>query len=108
MLKIRDEIDLKELEKFSFKRNYRKQENIYDAKEKGLPEFYNEVYYTYNDGTNEICIVESRQDGAGWINLPKIRQIDVYEIDYEVGVSMGCYDVIFDLIRAGYVDKVGE
>ncbi len=106
MLKIKDSIDLKELKKFGFVRKTIKKENVCDAAKKGLPDFYNETYYEYNDGTNTIIIDEHRDEGAGWVNLTEMRQVDVFESDYDCDVSMNCYEKFFDLVQAGLIEKI--
>ena len=80
MLKIKDNVDLKELEKFGFK----KEEYYYTVK-------FDYKYYKVNVMVelDRRCI---------------IIQNDYYDSDY------ACYvpDVIYDLIQAGLVEKVED
>lgn len=111
MLKIKEGVDLKELEKFGFK----KFENIkptwrssYSRDwEKYKGETYTEIGYKFDDYRNEIIIVENRVN-SDWKFIYKPKQIYVRESDWEAGVSMCAYDKVYDLIQAGLVEKVGD
>lgn len=106
MLKIKDNIDLKELEKFGFE----KYDEIRSNSPKGIRlnlQTYKEQGYRYNDGTNIIEVVEKRENSY-WIHYNKERQIYIYESDYEMSVSIYAYDKLFDLIQAGLVEKVSD
>ena len=82
MLRIKEEIDLKELEKFGFKK----------TKSTGGEIFYYPVAWNYG------LYVEIT------INVDRIISLDVnYEDFYSEDI-----DVLFDLIQAGYVEKVEE
>ena len=105
MLKIKDEFDLKELENFKFEKYQETKNNVYKAKEKGLPEYYTETGYRWDDGCNTIDVVENRIN-SNWIHSNKEREIFIYESDYEMGVSDNIGDLLFDLIQAGLVEKV--
>ena len=77
MLKIKDNVDLKELEKFGFK---------------GSPEHY-KMYYLDNTLGSSVCM----------INIYTLtRKIQVVESFY----SEAWVEVLFDLINAGLVEKV--
>lgn len=109
MLKIKDNVDLKELEKFGFKK-YDIEQSTWRSlhskdKYKFIGEKYREVGYKLDDGCNEITIAESRVN-CDWNISYEPREIYVCESDYEMGVSMQAYDVIFDLIKADIVEKV--
>jgi hypothetical protein len=79
MLKIKDNVDLKELEKFGFK-HIPKQRGIYE-------------HYEYaTKGENDF--------------YPMLRCY-VYCQDRRIGVNTNELDVLFDLIQAGLVEKVG-
>lgn len=84
MLKIKDNIDLKELEKFGFKKHkkayYRCKRNDYI---KNLKNGYIEI-------SNDTRLIS--QDG--------IEFLRVDEIEYQ--------NTLYDLIEAGYVEKVEE
>lgn len=108
MLKIKKGIDLKELEKFGFKRYKEEKPTWKSSYSKDIQyknDNYTEIGYKLDNGANEICVVESRRN-CDWKCGSKPRQICVYECDYEMGVSMWAYDVVFDLIQAGLVEKV--
>ena len=107
MLKIKDNIDLKELEKFGF---------IYYKKERqnnGNPKFYNgfktyfEIGYIWDDGVNTVEVVIERIN-ANWNFHNQEREIYVFESDYDMDVSDNMIDLLFDLIQAGLVEKVEE
>lgn len=90
MLKIKDEIDLKELERFGFV--------FVDWYDDGRIVFYE---YDLNDDATYIVVVANKSDS-----------------DYrEIGFSCGLYgdapnyaienfDILFDLFQAGFVEKV--
>lgn len=99
MLKIKDDVDLKELEKFGFKPKY-------DEDTGELKEYYKE-YLTNEDGhryyeTIRFYVIKSRRlfltrcncCGGTW---------DVFhsKFGYEI------IDLIYDLIKADLVEKVG-
>ena len=81
MLKIKDDVDLKELEKFGFKRRYR---NCYEY----LREIHEHVAYRVYTTSNH-----------GYI------QVEVFE-PMKIAGSLQC--LIYDLIQAGLVEKVEE
>ena len=105
MLKIKDEIDLKELEKFGFV-YYQdtKANNPYTKFNNGF-KTYLEKGYRLDDGRNTCEIVEQRTN-SNWFHHNEEREVYVFESDYEMGVSDEMLDVIYDLIQAGLVEKV--
>lgn len=111
MLKIKDNVDLKELVKFGFKRDIQKsatwRSKWAENKEKYVGEKYTEIGYVFDDGRNEIIVIESRIN-SDWYHLEQPRQLYVRESDYDMGVSMYIYDKVFDLIQAGLVEKVSD
>lgn len=98
MLKIKDNVDLKELEKFGFK------QIIKYERRNGDKAYYPEKSYILDDRCNIIEILEERVN-SDWKHQNNAREIYVYESDYEMGVSMNQLDVIYDLIKAGLVEK---
>ena len=82
MLKIKDEIDLKELEKFGFEK---------------VEENYYKKYLGYGRRGQEYC----------WIVYDKILSINATEPDGD-GCSCELDDTLYDLIQAGYVEKVKD
>ena len=87
MLKIRDDIDLKELEKFDFC------EHEEDTKIDGTPILYEK--YCYKDF---------------YIYITKDRKIYGEQIDYIRGNVLGNenFDTLYDLINDGLVEKVDD
>jgi len=99
-LKIRDDVDLKELEKFGFKFNkaektyiHPKVDNYEYNNEYGFPVFvYCDDYYIKPDEEEPYIFIHKRalmQDGI---------EYDLFEIP----------SIIFDLIQSGLVEKVVE
>lgn len=85
MLKIKDNVDLKKLEKFGF--------NLIEHLWLGqVPDNY---YHYEGDGIIEINIEENS------------RHINIIG-DGSYNCDPDCADVIFDLIQAGLVEKVGD
>ena len=76
MLKIKDNVDLKELKKYGFKRNYN-----YKFYVNVVCEFSNNEYIAIYKQTREISIMTN-----GWQHEAEI--------------------LLFDLIQAGFVEKV--
>lgn len=86
MLKIKDNIDLKELEKFKFKKN----KNAY------YKCMRNDYYLNIYQGVSIYVRSDTR-----WIMLDSIKGFQrMYEIEYQ--------NVLFDLIQAGLVEKVSD
>lgn len=84
MLKIKDNVDLKELEKFGFRKPY----------------FFSPFYYykkEFNTGSN-ITISKSTAQFHD-------REIYLDDAGYD---CYGLLDTVFDLIQAGLVEKVTE
>ena len=80
MLRIKKEIDLKELEKFGFE-HIPKQNGIYE-------------HYEYATKMEEDF-------------YPMLRCY-IYCNDRRIGVNTNEIDILYDLIQAGYVEKVEE
>ena len=111
MLKIKDEIDLKELEKFGFKKYVRSSPTWRSSwskeKEKYIGETYTEIGYELDNGTNIVCVTEQWINND-WRQPNEEREIYVFESDYEMGVSKKMLETIYDLIQAGLVEKVED
>lgn len=107
MLKVKDNVNLKELEKFGFEYYFEKNENNSLEKYFNGHKFYTEQGYRFDDGINTIDVMEERKNG-NWIFSNKERELFIYESDYEMGISKNIIDIIFDLIQAGLVEKVGD
>lgn len=107
MLKIKDNVDLKELEKFGFEYYWEiKQNNTSEKYCNGYKVFTEKGYRIGLDG-NAIEVVEERKN-ANWFFPNEEREIYVFETDYDMGVSNEMLNIIYDLISAGLVEKVGE
>lgn len=104
MLKIKDNVDLKELEKFGFEKFKRKHHNDFFA-ENGIEIGYKLVLsnITYKVAESRKGVFVEDID----INVP-LRVIDTYPNEYDECQRAGDLDIIFDLIQAGLVEKVGE
>lgn len=87
MLKIKDNVDLKELEKFGFK----KIDNKY---------FYFMGYDNIGKASLGFLEVDSRE-----LNIGYTRNWEDYEPEY---IAYEIQDKLLDLIQAGLVEKVGE
>ena len=111
MLKIKDDVDLKELEKIGFKPKY--------STETGelVEYFYVNLKETSLSGFLGISIVKKdikpkklrirhtfRRDYRG---VPLIKENKIWVID---NLNYNCtdFDVLFDLIKANIVEKVGD
>lgn len=82
MLKIRDEIDLKELEKFGFKLKYNENN--------GKPFSYEKEFIGWNRRSDITIYIEDR------------------EINCYIEEEMGIIETLYDLISANLVEKVEE
>lgn len=79
MLKIKDDVDLKKLEKFGF-------------------EYWKNMCVWHKSGRNILCDEQADYYVTGNRSL----QINTYEGDYTID------DIVYDLIQAGLVEKVEE
>lgn len=104
MLKIKDDVDLKELEKFGFIKEIKKEKTHKYECENAEEDYYTEILYRYDNGINTIDILEKRQN-SDWIHANKEREVYIYESDYECGVSKDIIEKLYDLIQAGLVEK---
>ena len=94
MLKLKDNVDLKELEKFDFLHQFPYTTDFSDDYEFDNKMFYQighsrrgQFYYILVDKTSlEISVYATRPDGSG--------------------TSIGVGSILFDLIQAGLVEKV--
>ena len=107
MLKIKDNVDLKELEKFGFEYKETKKptwDSLWGSKREN---YYIEKAYIYDDGRTTIEINAERK-GSDWKHCNEIREIYIYESDYDVGISNKAMETFYNLIQAGLVEKVEE
>lgn len=93
MLKIKDNVDLKELEKFGFEYE-NEEERVGSFEEDDYDEYFYEWYEWYN------------KDGKRNIKVQSDKEIVLLNIqDYFNDEVLDC---IYDLIQAGLVEKVVE
>ena len=104
MLRIKPEVDLKELEKFGFKKHK------HDDKEVVLSKWSREW-------VEADCIDGYPCGSSGWDFYPVIELVKVYNNTLKLKVKGNYYyafekpngiDLLFDLIQAGLVEKVSE
>lgn len=103
MLKIKDNVDLKELEKFGFKPKYNE-----DTGE--LVEYYKEYLepnkereYDYYKETIKFIIKKEKK----WFTTHRSCCGGTWDI-FDKNFGYKIIDLIYDLIQAGLVEKVGE
>ena len=87
MLKIKDNVDLKELEKFGFKPEY-------DEDDGELYKYYHEYNFSYGKAKNSVEIFIYTDD----------KIINCWCNGYKAGEYFG--DLLYDLIQADLVEKV--
>lgn len=102
MLKIKDNVDLKELEKFGFKKHKKDPEDVIISK--------------WSREWVEADTIDGYPCGdSGWNFYPVIEIIKVYDNTLKLKVQGNYYyaferpsgiDLLFDLIQAGFVEKV--
>lgn len=90
MLKIKDKIDLKELKKFGF------------IKEKGRYIIVSDKELSFTDKWGNL------KKHLVYIVFKKTRKIQITNnfISYEDTINNNKFDILFDLIQAGMVEKV--
>lgn len=99
MLKIKDNVDLKELEKFGFEIG--REDTLYN----------NGTEYYYRKDLADGCYykIPIKRENWQWKGgFVPIRCIDMDESDYELFPRAEDFDILFDLIQAGLVEKVVE
>lgn len=104
MLKIKDNVDLKELEQFGFKKTENYCKTHKSLFENGKEDYYKETKYKYDNGLNTIEILEKREN-SDWKHMNKEREIYIVSNDYDVGIPKDTIDKLYDLIQAGLVEK---
>ncbi len=110
MLKIKDEVDLKELEKFGFKKEAERGHTW--AWEHTMEDFDSELCYYENivwnldDGDCGIEIHEERINND-WNYGFNIRELHIWN-ECDRPVSNYVFDNLFNLIKAGLVENVEE
>ena len=95
MLKIKDKVDLKELEKFGFKKHKRDEKHIVVSKW-AMERIYDEESFNPSYSLHSFPIIELTQTGYG-IRIDLVAKWDYIETSLET---------IYDLIQAGFVEKV--
>lgn len=94
MLKIKDDVDLKELEKFEF----RKQPNGYKGYYRCISRGVQIIMILADEAGRKIMVDEWHDNDPRAHKHPKCK--------YKSNIQT--MDVLFDLIQAGLVEKVGE
>lgn len=101
MLKIKNEVDLKELENFGFK----------DERHRYIYEAYQIIHF-YRSGKKRTIKKYTQKDS---ISISKAtREIRVnYDVRddremYGISGNIDEFDVLYDLIQVGFVEKVGD
>ena len=107
MLKIKDDVDLKELENFGFQKTTRKRKTYKYYWGNGKEDYYTEELYFISNGINSIEILESRIN-SDWTHSNSIREVYIIEDDYDMGLSKGILEILYDLIKADLVEKVNN
>lgn len=107
MLKIKDNVDLQELEKFGFVANYQPQEDdngnetqVVNNYTYYLPNDEYETYYFNNDGIHK----ETRHGSSHITIYCSHRKIFKNNLRFETIMD----DILYDLIKAGLVEKVSD
>ena len=111
MLKIKDNVDLKELENFGFKPKY-------DCDTGEILFYYNEyfeeIFYASSGNKYEHYQIRIFKESVeikklGWLKKKSIKTNFIYDKPsiYEDGFGR-FVDLLFDLISAGLVEKVGD
>lgn len=103
MLKIKDDIDLKELEKFGFKKQVVKQLNPSPIATINRG-FYENIEWHLDCEYGGIEIHEKRNNNH-WRYGFEIRELNIWAND-DGSISDEVYDVLFDLISSGLVEKL--
>lgn len=94
MLKIKDNVDLKELEKFGFEKTYRNGE----AYVKG-----------FNDGSSVHKFILIRcEHKINGLSIGNARYLDFVHINSSFLSFNYCLNTLYDLIKANLVEKVGD
>lgn len=101
MLKIKDNVELKELEKFGFSPLY----NQYTGE-------LEEMYYTFHYIGGKKIVAKKHLNKAKTFSFQKKDKKN--KLEYRLFAFIDCgyaneyADIIYDLIKAGLVEKVGE
>ena len=113
MLKIKDCVDLKELEKFGFEPKY-KTEIIYDVDDFGneIEKKVDIISYYYLDGIYDRETFMGNSFSSRWSFIIYVSNRHLSISSMLVGVEKPVYKylyegIIFDLIQAGLVEKGG-
>lgn len=114
MLKIKDSVDLKELEKFGFEPRY-KTEVIYDVDDFGdeIEKKVDVLSYYYLDGIYDREALMGNSFSSRWSVIVYVSNRHLSISNMLIGVEKSVYKylyegIIFDLIQAGLVEKVEE
>ena len=88
MLKIKDDVDLKELEKFGFEK---------------LEDNFRKHKYSWKRDLGNDCYYELYVNKDNYLHIKVVANYN-----YELLIVKRLQNILFDLIKAGLVEKVGE
>lgn len=110
MLKIKDDVDLKELEKFGFKPKYDEDNGelngyfFINRKETGLPRGWGIDIRKVEIKTRKLRIRHTfKRDKFGF---PNVKENKIWTIDNYNNYYFTDFDKLYDLIKADLVEKV--
>ena len=103
-LKVREDINLKILENYGFKKEiYKRPTHKYECGG-GDEDYYTEIVWVYDNWIN-ICEVLEKRENSDWIHPNEERDLYIYPSDYDMGVSDEMLVKIYDLIKDGLIVK---
>ncbi len=103
-LKVREDVDLKILENYGFKREMHKAPTYKYECEDGVEDYYTEIVWVYDNGINTCEVLEKREN-SDWKHPNEERDLYIYPSDYDMGVSDEMLVKTYDLIRDGLIIK---
>ncbi len=103
-LKVREDVNLKVLENYGFKRKTHKAPTYKYEYEDGDEDYYTEIVWVYDNGIN-ICEVLEKRENSDWKHPNEERDLYVYLSDYDVDISNDTLVKIYDLIKDGLIVK---
>lgn len=113
MLKIKDSVNLKELEKFGFKPKYSEENGqlveyfFVNNKETSIPKFLGISIIKRNVGVKNKKIKIRKRFKKDYRGVPLVNESKIWIID-NYNYQCTDFDILYDLIQAGLVEKVEE
>ena len=111
MLKIKDSVDLKELEKFGFKPKYSEENGqlieyfFVNNKETSISMFLGIQIVKKNVGLKERKLRIRKTFKRDYRGVPLVKKGKIWAID-NFNYQYTDFDILYDLIQAGLVEKV--